>query len=250
MKRFLLTLTAAAGVAGYASANPLCTANTMAFYQANYTNAATGCVVNDKLFYNFTYNATQASGTGPSGSVVAPTAAQVMVNGDSSNPIQPALIFSSTGWTVSGTATLARPLFIDSAIGFTVAVIGLQPLIIGGSLDMTGTTTTTGQGLVSIAETLNLGGGPASSGLGVDSATSHFLDTASFAAVSSVRVNKNLIVTVPRPPIGTPTATGSATITSFREGFTQISTATPEPFSAILFGSGLVGLAMFRRRRS
>ena len=248
MKRFLMTAAAAVTLAGYASANPLCTANTLAFYIANYTSAATACVVNDKLFYNFGYSATSGSGTAPSGTVVPPTAAQVTVNGDLSNVNEPALIFASNGWTVSGSSSLARPLFIDSNIAFTVAVIGLKPLMIGASLDITGHVSTTGQGVASIGETLILGGGPASLPLGVDSARGPFLDSKSFAPVSFVRVTKDLIVTVPRPPIGTPTATGSATITQFREGFAEIN-SVPEPVSAVLFGSGLIGLALVRRRR-
>jgi hypothetical protein len=244
MRRLLLTAVAAVTLVGYASANPLCTANTMQFYIANYKTAATACVVNDKLFYNFGYSPTAASGTGPVGSVVAPTAAQVTVNGDGSNPSQSALVFSSAGWTVSGNSSLTKALFIDSSITFTVAVIGLKPLMIGASLGMTGTAS--GKGNASIGETLVLGGGPASSALAVDAVAGTFLDTDTFAPVSFLRVTKDLIVRVARPVTGT--NSGSATITSFREGFTEAS-SVPEPVSAMLFGSGLIGLALIRRRR-
>ena len=247
MNRLLMTASAMIALAGYASANPLCTANTLAYYIANYTTAATACVVNDKLFYNFGYSSTAGSGTGTPGTVVAPTAAQVTVTGDPSNLSQPGLVFASSGWTVSGSSSLARPLFIDSNIAFTVAVIGLQPLMIGASLDMTGHVSTTGKGVASIGETLVLGGGPASAALGVDSVAGPFLSSKTFAPVSFVRVSKDLIVHVPRPITGT--NTGSSTISSFREGFTEIN-STPEPFSAMLFGSGLIGLALIRRRRS
>jgi PEP-CTERM motif len=246
MMRWLMTTSAVVALAGYASANPLCTTNSLAYYISNYTSAATACVVNDKLFYNFGYSATAGSGTGTPGSVVAPTAAQITVNGDISDPNQPALVFASSGWTVSGSSSLAKPLFIDSNIAFTVAVIGLQPLMVGASLDMTGSSTTSGKGVASIGETLILGGGPASAALGVDSVAGPLLDSKTFAPVSFVRVSKDLIVHVPRPASGT--NTGSSTITSFREGFTEISNV-PEPVSAMLFGSGLIGLALIRRRR-
>ena len=155
----------------------MCTSNTLAFYIANYTSQATACVVNDKLFYNFAYSATASSGTATPGSVVPPTAAQVTVNGDASNFDQPALIFASNGWTVNGSSSIARPLFIDSNIAFTVAVVGLKPLMIGASLDITGHVATSGQGVASIGETLILGGGPASTPLAVDSFRGPLLDS-------------------------------------------------------------------------
>ena len=93
MKRTLLL---AVAVAGVAAANPLCTNDTIANYQANYTTLATACQVGDKLFYAFTYTPSSSANVTP------PTGAQVNVIGDSSNPNEPGLIFSSSGWTVSG----------------------------------------------------------------------------------------------------------------------------------------------------
>jgi hypothetical protein len=244
MRRLLITAAAVVSLAGIASANPLCTANTLAFYQANYTSAATGCVVNDKLFFNFTYSPTQGSGTGTPGSVTAPTAAQVNVVGDTSVANESGLVFSSSGWSVSGSSSPARPLFIDSNIGFSVAVIGNLPLMLGASMSMTGTSS--GQGVASIGETVILAGGPTSVALAVDSVAGPFSDSKTFAPVSFLRVSKDLLVRVPRPVSGT--ATGSATITSFREGFAEAN-SVPEPITAMLFGSGLIGLALIRRKR-
>ena len=153
MKRILLTCAALAALASVASANPLCGSNTIAFYIQNYVDMNTACVVGDKLFYNFNYSGTAAGAT-------APTSAQVNVVGDGSNPYEPGLIFSSNGWTVNGTATPSSPLYIDSNINFTVAVIGLLPLIKGASLDFAGHFAVTGQGVSDIGETVTLGTGP------------------------------------------------------------------------------------------
>ncbi len=237
MKRILLTCAALAALASVASANPLCASNTIAFYIQNYVDTNTACMVGDKLFYNFNYSGTAAGAT-------APTSAQVNVVGDGSNPYEPGLIFSSNGWTVSGTATPSSPLYIDSNINFTVAVIGLLPLIQGATLDFAGQFAVTGQGVSDIGETVTLGAGPTNIGLAVDSNAGPFTDMKTFAPVSFVRVSKDLIVTVPRSLSG-PT-TGSASISEFREGFSEVA---PEPVSMIMFGSGLVGLAILGRRR-
>ena len=237
MKRIILICAALAAMSGVAPANPLCASNTIAYYIQNYVDANSACMVGDKLFYNFNYSGTSSGAT-------APTSAQVNVVGDGSNPNEPGLIFSSSGWTVNGTATAANPLYIDSNINFTVAVIGLLPLITDASLDFAGQFAVTGQGVSDIGETVTLGGGPSTIGLGVDSNAGPFTDVKTFAPVSFVRVSKDLIVTVPRSLAG-PT-TGSASITQFREGFSEIA---PEPVSLIMFGSGLVGIAILGRRR-
>jgi hypothetical protein len=239
MKRTLLSCAAVAILASVVYANPLCTSNTIAYYMANYVDQTTACQVGDKLFFGFNYSGTAAGGA------VAPTSSEVTVNGDPSNPQEPGLLFSSTGWTVSGTATLLNPLYIDSNITFTAAVASSLPLIIDASLDFSGQFSTTGQGVANIGETVLLGSGTGSIALAVDSNAGPFTDVKSFAPVSFVHVSKDLIVTVPRPFTGS--NTGSATITSLREGFSE--QTAPEPLSAVLFGSGLVALGLIRRRR-
>jgi hypothetical protein len=130
-----------------------------------------------------------------------------------------------------------------------VAVINNQPLMIGASLDITGKSNTTGAGVASIGETIILGGGPNAVPLGVDSSAGPFYDAKTFLPISTLRVSKDLLVRVPRPGLGAPNNTGSATINSFREGFAEVG-SVPEPITAILFGSGLIGLALVRRRRN
>ena len=240
MRRLLLSCVGLMAMAGALSANPLCTANSMAYYMANYTDANTACQVGDKLFFGFNYSVTARGTTGP-------TNTQVTVTGDSSNPNEPGLVFASSGWSVSGNATLLNPLYIDSNITFTVAVVGLQPLMVGATLDMLGHYTVGGQGVANIGETVLINGGSSGSvGLAVDSNAGPYTDSKSFAPASFVRVSKDLIVTVPRPLTGT--NSGSASISQFREGFSEL-TSTPEPLTFTLLGSGLIGLAMVRRRR-
>ena len=236
MKRTLLILAGLAALSNIASANPACLSDTIANYMANYTSLATACQVGDKLFYAFLYSGTAAGTT-------APTSSQVTVVGDSSNVNEPGLVFSSSGWTVSGTSTLASPLYVDSNISFTVAVVGLVPLIYDASLDFANHFSVSGQGVASIGETVTLGNTNTSTALHVDSANGPFTSVSEFSPVSFVRVNKDLIVQVPQ---NIDAATGTATITSFREGFSEM----PEPVSCVLFGSGLLGLGLLRRRRA
>jgi hypothetical protein len=234
MKRVLIVLSALTALASVSSASPvLCAANqTIQYYQTTYTSLATACSVGDKLFYGFTYTGL------PSGGATAPNNTQVFVNPDPANPNEPGLVFSSTMWYVTGTA-IDTPIAIDSAIGFVVATVSGVPLIIDASLDFTGHNGTSGGGQAFIGETVVLGGG-ASASLEVDSTNGPYLSIANFAPVSTLTVSKDLQVRIARG------ATGSASITQFREGFSEM----PEPVSCVLFGSGLLGLGILRRRRA
>ena len=97
-----------------------------------------------------------------------PSATEVNIAGDSSNPNEPGLIFSSAKWTVSGTPS-TQDNFIDSNITFSVATFGLVPIMIDASLDFNGQFAVTGVGRAFIGETVTLPGGAGSVGLGVDS---------------------------------------------------------------------------------
>ena len=188
------TLATLMALASFASADPIypaCGLDTMANYIQNYTTLATACQVGDKLFYNFDYQPTVGGGA------VAPTAAQVNIVGDPSNVNEPGLVFTSGGWTVSGTSTsFSNVLFIDAGISFTVAVMNLEPLIIDASLDMTNHFSVSGSGVADIGETIVFDGGTSSADLEVDSNAGPFLAVANFAPVGFVKVHKDLLVTI------------------------------------------------------
>lgn len=243
MTRTLLVIAALIALANFASANPLCTSNSIAYYEANYLDINSACQVGDKLFFGFNYSGTASNAT-------APTNAQVQITPDPSDPTEPGLLFTApdgTGgslWSVSGTSSIGNSLFIDSTISFTVAVVGLQPLIIDASLNFNNQFSVSGQGVADIAETAKFNGGPSFVGLGVDSANGPFSSVKTFAPVSYLTITKDISVLVSTPRTGT--NSGSASITEFREGFSE---AIPEPVSMVLFGSGLAGLVALRLRR-
>uniref|UniRef100_Q01QF6 PEP-CTERM protein-sorting domain-containing protein n=1 Tax=Solibacter usitatus (strain Ellin6076) TaxID=234267 RepID=Q01QF6_SOLUE len=234
-KRLLILLSALSAFALIGSASslyPACGANTFDYYMQNYATVSSACAVGDKLFFDFSYLPTNSG-------AIAPTGAQVNIVGDISDPNEPGLVFSSSLWTVSATNPL-RNVYIDASISFTVATMDGAALIKDGTLSFAGTESTTGQGHALIGETLILGGGPPSTTLGVDSIGGPFTSITTFSPVSFVTVSKNLQVNV---SAGT---TGTASIASFREGFSEM----PEPVSCVLFGSGLLGLGILRRRRA
>jgi hypothetical protein len=223
----LAALTVIANI-GSASILP-CTSDTAANYVANFQGINNACIVGDKLFYNFNILTTSHLATGP-------TNAQITIVGDPSNPYEPGLLFSSNGWSVSGTATTSA-IKIDTNITFDVSVVGDLLLMIDTSLSFDQTNHSTGGGSSDIAELVTLPSGGVL--IGVDSNNGPFTTVLHFPPVSHITVNKDLIVQI------SPGTTGTASITAFREGFSEV----PEPFTATLFGTGLAGLAFFRRRR-
>ena len=240
MRRIPVFLLVATALAGISFANPVCT-GTLQNAVTNYTSLATACQVGDKLFYNFTYSGT--SGTANPGA--APSASQVNLANDASNPNEPGLIFSSSFWTVSGTPSPTDTNFIDSNITFSVATFGLVPIMVDASLDFTGQFAVSGVGQAFIGETVTPAGG-AGLGLTVDSSAGSS-DVVNFAVpVATATVIKDLQVKIPRSTTGGPAST--AAITSFREGFSEFS--APEPIGFLLIGSGLLGIGILRRRRS
>jgi hypothetical protein len=244
MRRTFIILAALTVLASLTYANPLCTTNTVAYYQANYTDISNGCSVGDIIFFNFNYSSTAHGGP------VAPTNALVQITPDPTNTTEPGLIFSAPDgaggslWSVNGTSTLANPLYVDSTISFTAAVFNLAPTISQTSLDFANQFSVSGQGLADIAETVIFDGGTSSTKMGVDSNNGPFTSVSSFEPVSYLRVTKDLLVTVPKPRTGS--STGSASIMEFSETFYE---GAPEPVSMLLFGSGLGGLFFLRRRR-
>jgi hypothetical protein len=230
MKLSVLLVISLAVFVSAASAAPLCVAGgTMATYEAL---GAGGCVIGDKLFSNFVYGST---GHG-NGVAVADTAVFLTpVNIGGLNP-GPGIVFSSSGWVVPSASPTTNS-FVDSSIAFTVTVVGSPLLITGGTLTLS-SYSTSGTGIADITETIN----PSGTQLQVDG-NGPFVSTKTFAPTSTVSVLKDLLVTV--PILGTSNG-GFAQINSFEEDFNQ--TEAPEPVSAVLIASGLLGLGLWRRR--
>jgi hypothetical protein len=233
MRRILFVLAAAIGLANFAMANPLCVSGqTVAYYEANYTTLTNACQVGDKLFYGFNYTS-----IGQNGAATVPNSA-VTVIADPSNPNEPGLIFQGS-WSVSATSPAAAQILQDSNLQFSVSVIGGLALIQDASLNFAGTASSLGGAIAQIAETVILNGGTTSATLKVDTLNGPFRQTVGFAPQSTVRVTKDMFLAIPAGQ------TGSAQVTQFREGFSEI----PEPLTTVLLGSGLVGLGFLRRRR-
>ena len=217
----LLAITLAIFVSA-ASAAPLCVSGgTMASYEAL---GSGGCVIGNTLFSNFIYLNT-FSGTGVA---VPDTTVFLTPVGDTLNP---GIVFSSNGWTIpSGSPT--DDSLVDSTIKFTVSVMDGTSLLEDGTLTLT-SYAVSGTGFADITETIK----PSSVQLQVDSG-GPFVSHQYFPPTNSVSVLKDLVVAVPQGSIGT------ASIGSFEEDFSE----APEPVSAVLIGSGLLGLGLWRRR--
>lgn len=231
--RPVLIEAALTALAGMASANLLCGGDTATNYIANYNTLANACQVGDKLFYGFIYTGTSIGGIQPV------TSSQVNIVGDPGNPNEPGLVFSSNAWTLSSAGGTHGTFDLDSRIQFTVQTIDDRPLIFDASLNFAGDFSITGIAGANISETVQPGGIPPAISFQVNS-TGPFSSTNLFPSpVSLVTVNKDVVVIIP------PNQTGSASISSFREGFSE---SVPEPAAVFLIGSGLLGFGLLRRR--
>jgi hypothetical protein len=217
MKASVLLVTIFFGAFGIASAAPLLcvSGGTMDSYVAL---GSEGCTFGNFLFSNFAYS---DSGSAP-GSQVSLT-----LIGSSLNP---GLRFSSSGWSAIGGASSVS---LDSSILFDVSTVDGRPLIQAATLVLVSSGTTGNSGGTIGESVLAPGhfhlevdaGGPYSSGV-------------VFAPTNLIHIEKDLSVLA----MGTG---DSAFIGAFDEGF---SSSGPEPVAAVLIGSGLLALGIFRRR--
>jgi hypothetical protein len=237
MRLSVLLATVLVAFANIASTAPLCTSlgnsdhvATMADYVAQ---SSVGCIIGDKLFSNFLYIGT-AFGTG----VVAPDT-QVYLTPVGADTYNPGIVFSSNGWVVPGAAPGVNS-YVDATIGFTVTVLNGGHLIEDASMTLS-SFATAGTARANIGETVTPGGAQGSLNLAVDSAGA-LVSHQYFTPTDTVTVLKDLILAAPPSAFGS----GSAQITSFAENFSEI----PEPVGAVLIGSGLLALGIWRRRVS
>jgi hypothetical protein len=203
---------------------------------ADYITSGYNCTIDDKTFSNFqyTFNSNPPGFGLPPGSV---SVTPIMTPGD------PGFQFS-TGWHAS---TASGVLSQDSLFQFTVNVNPGGNLITDVSLSIGGAGFM-GTGSVIVDETVCLGATfPACSGGTVDflqvrrdSAGSKTYDEISFAGVSEIDVQKDVLIDA-----GT---NGSASLSLVTNQFSE-GGAVPEPGSILLFGSGALALAGVLRRK-
>ncbi len=200
----------------------------------NYLGSGFSCGIDDKTFFNFVYSgSSNPPGYGlPAGSIaVTPI----------TTPQNPGFQFSG-GWFASTASGITEQ---DSLIQYTVTVNQGGNPITDLSLSIGGVSWT-GTGSVLVNETACLGavfpsctGGQEITLSVYDSSVgSKLFDSASFAGVSEVDVEKDITVQA-----GT---NGSAAVSLVTNQFSE---TTPEPGSLVLFGSGVLGLGALLRRR-
>jgi hypothetical protein len=217
MKLSVLLATVFFAAAGLASAAPLCISGTMASYEL----LAGGCTIGNLLFSNFAY-------TG----VAVPNSTVTLAPVDGGYSPGPGITFSSSGWTA--TASPDGVVNIDSSILFDVSALDGRPIITDGSLTLL-SSGSTGTGVAEIGETIE----PGNIQLQVN-ARGPLVSHVVFVPTSTVNVLKDVLVRVPQGAAGS----GTAFIGSFEEDFSEV----PEPVGAILIGSGLLALGIWRRR--
>jgi hypothetical protein len=227
MKKILLVIGVLIGI--------LSLMTTMAFATISVTldqllNTGATLQIDDKMFSNFTY-----SSTGYGGATAIPASGVRVTTIETA--FDPGLQFQSS-WSVSANQGL------DSAIGFTVTVIPGGNAIKDVEASMSGYNAMPA-GLVAVGETFASGGtslgslGLLSDGTTIDSAAVTLLSTVmSLDVLKDISVNGNYI------------AGGGnfATVSIVRDQFSEV----PLPPSALLLGSGLLGLVGlgWRRRKS
>ena len=199
-----------------------------------YDVAGFSCTIGDKTFSGFTYSPTSIL-TNP----IPDTAVRVVPIGTPGNP---GFMFTAPWSVISNQAQ-------DSFIGFNIVVNPGGHAIIDASLNQLGSGFS-GTGSASVGETLCLGDTFADGclhGLEMvlhteyDANKKKLSDLINFAPVKLIGVVKDLSV------VGGPS--GSAQASGLQNQFSEQQGTVPEPASLILFGSGLLTLGGFVRRR-
>ena len=227
----LITLPLLCGV--MASAAPIaCPTGTVQDYTTT-VNAAGGCFQDGLLFNQFQYLSSSA------GTAFALPATAIAI-APLINPAGTGFGFQITGGFAAGPGSVS-----DAILQYQVSTINNQPLLGGLTLSFNGTFT--GSGIAGVSENYCPGGTVVPPGAGCGGALSNIFvqnsngltmlqSGAVFPGVSSLTVSKDIQVNG-----GT---SGTATISSVTNQFQAI----PEPSAFFLLGSGLIVVAVTRRR--
>jgi hypothetical protein len=230
MKQIVLMLSLLGLICTVATASPLCVNDdTLQNYMTNYNSFANACQIGDKLFWGFNFSV-GASNTPTAG----PNAGGIQVQtlpGDGLTNI--GISFNTGGWAVSSGVT------IDNNITYNVTTFTSQPLIKDLTLTIAGTLTGT-SGSATTTETVNpaVPGTPLTASLpGVTSAHTDFLAT----PVTTLSVTNNIHL------VGGVRFSDLAHISVVENDFSEL-VSIPEPQISFLVGSGLLLLAVGRRK--
>lgn len=226
MKRMLIIPFVLSLLAGSAVANPACTTVKLNQYISNNGTLGSACQIGNLLFYDFSFTVNTGS---------AITASQVTVTPEttalySSDPVtNPGIRFSSMPITVGAGGTM------DVTIDYVVATLSGSNLI--DDYRLSNLTGSASNGWGTVAVSFDNTGQELFGGIGNFSGTpvSHIVFS---PFVNGVQVSTEIHVTKP-------SGSGLTSISIVQENFSE---QIPEPYQALLIGSGLVLLGLRRIR--
>jgi hypothetical protein len=224
MKKFLLVIGILCLMTTGAFATTITFPTTLDQLVALGPSKANGVVIDDKTFWDFTYSSSA------SGGAVAIPASGITVN-EITTALNPGLQFNAS-WAAASGQTM------DSLIGFKVQTNPGGGAINDSSATMVGAATAAG--LATVVETLTLEPSTLLGSILLHADGTPVLSgTANFAAtLGIIDVEKD---------IGVNGSIGTAAISSVTDQFSEV--PIPIPPTALLLGSGLVGLLGLRRFR-
>jgi hypothetical protein len=212
-------------LAGGAAASSICAQVGLDQYVSNNSGLGNACYIGDKLFYNFTYTVNVGPG---------PSAGQITVAPDPGDGLtSPGLIFSSGSLRVFAGGAM------DVTIQYDVLTVSGSAVIDDYLLSMAGAhTQTLGLGVGSVTESFsNAPTMVTQVGPGTFSVSTQHESFSPW--VSGTHVTTEVSLT-------SPAGSGDVvTVSAVQEHFSE---EIPEPYQAVLIGSGLLLLGLWRRR--